>query len=190
MQRDFIMILSYHSMFKVHNTENSHQRPINYVILIVKYRRFDDLRFLSLFSIFYNDREMLLQILTNYLNASWETRYILDMWHRCVKRSRFVFFFFSRFPFCTVGSSRWGSRERKEPSINHISLLYTHGRVWLPTSHNQCVALEWLLVRNESNAFRMPREYRRLDQPLPPLHSFHSLSLNTIRVKRCRCSIP
>lgn len=47
---------------------------------------FDDLRFLSLFSIFYNYRETLL--LTNYLNTSWETRYILDMWHR----SRFVFF--------------------------------------------------------------------------------------------------
>lgn len=111
---------------------------------------------------------MLLQILTNYLNASWETRYILDMWHRCVKRSRFVFFFsFPGFLFARL-DPRDGDLGKGKSHRSTISLSCTHGRVWLPTSHNQCVALEWLLVRNESNAFRMPREYRRLDQPLPP----------------------
>lgn len=104
-------------------------------------------------------------------------RYILDIWHRCVKRSRFVFFFSSSsFPFCTVGSSRWGSRERKEPSINHISLLYAHGhacdcqRLTISAWPLNGYLLEMKVTRFEC------QESRRLDQPSPPPPPFFPLS--------------
>lgn len=105
-------------------------------------------------------------------------RYILDMWHRCVKRSRFVFFFFFFFFSFLHGWILEMGISGKERAIDqpYLSPVHTWTRVWLPTSHNQCVALEWLLVRNESNAFRMPREYRRLDQPSPPPPPFFPLS--------------
>lgn len=69
---------------------------------------------------------MLLQILTNYLNASWETRYILDMWHRCVKRSRFVFFFsFPGFLFARL-DPRDGDLGKGKSHRSTISLSCTH----------------------------------------------------------------
>lgn len=117
-------------------------------------------------------------ILTNYLNASWEIRYI--SWAYVTSMRQEISFRFSFFPFPGFLFARLDPRDgdlgKGKSHRSTISLSCTHmDYVWLPTSHNQCVALEWLLVRNESNAFRMPTEYRRLDQPSPPLSILSTL---------------
>ena len=131
-------------------------------------------------------------ILTNYLNASWEIRYPGHMWHRCVKRSRFVFLFFL-FPVSFLhGWILEMGISGKERAIDQPYLSPVH--TWTTCDYQRLTISAWplngYLLEMKVTRFECQQSIGDSISLPPPLHSFHSLSLNTIRVKRCRCSIP